>query len=111
MKEVERRITKLENLATKGDENLKRQLEFTIEEVELVKNLCMIFKHHFKEYLSINWDEKPKSDNLKDVGYTWCKNLASIIPKLLIHHDLMERVKAIPELGLLVKLAESEGIG
>jgi len=86
--------------------DLNTRKEFTKEEVEVVKNLCLTFKKHFEENVGINWNEESKSDSLQDVGYTWCKNLGSIIPQLLIYPDLMERVKAIPDLNLLVKLAE-----
>ena len=82
------------------------QLEFTKEDVEELKSVCLTFKKNFKEYLTVSWNEKPKSNDLKDLVYTWLRNLGSIIPTLLIHPELVEKVNAIPNLDPLVKIVK-----
>ena len=82
------------------------QLEFTREDVDELKSVCLTFKKYFKEHLTVTWNEKSKSNDLKDLGYTWLRNLGSIIPTLLIHPELVEKMKTIPNLKPLVKIAE-----
>jgi hypothetical protein len=110
MRDLQRRITKLEDRFTKGNDILTYPLTFTEEQVHVYKTLCLTFKKHFGAYVRNTWNEEPKTDSLQDAGHTWCRHVTSIIVQLLIHKDLMDKVRDVPELSPLVRLTEMKNV-
>jgi hypothetical protein len=87
----------------------KNSAQFTMEMVETWKTLCLTFQERFGKPSLEDWKEEQETEDVQARGRFWIRNLASIYTLLVRRPELLEEVKAVPELeGLTSLVTESE---
>ena len=108
MRQLSRRVLRIEEQVNNVAEIEKTgSRQFTLEQVEGCKALCLAFADRFGKPNSINWNEEQENSDLQTMGHRWLKNLATIRAYLVCHPDLVEKVKAVPELETLTRLVHA----
>jgi len=96
------RLKRLENRMAPHQQTGSRQ--FTLEQVEGCKALCLAFADRFGKPDPLNWREEKEAEDLQKRGNTWIRNLGCIRAHLARHPDLVGKVEAVPELDTLTRL-------
>jgi hypothetical protein len=101
MSRLKNRLKRLEEKIVPPQQPAPRH--FTMEQVEACKTLCLTFEKHFGKPDSF-WNQEEGTEDLQKSGRLWIENLTSIIALLVRRPELVEKVKAVPELAELASL-------
>jgi hypothetical protein len=109
MKTLISRVRKLENVMGIGKQEPLTidKIEFTQEEVENYRKICMLYDEHVREYPDIDDRGEPGGDaDLRERGLYWLRKVARAYGRLLIDAHLREKAMSVSGLSAWAKSIE-----